>query len=105
MKVRPKGWFLRTFTFKDAFIVWFDTIYCPPGKLPTHGIIRHEEIHREQQRKWTWLLWHILYFFFLPLFWNPFRYKWEFEAYHKGNKLSEDQIKVILNTKTYGWLL
>jgi hypothetical protein len=48
----------------------------------------HEMKHFEQQGRWFkyglgvgLLVWHLLYLFALPVLWNPFRRKWEREAY------------------------
>jgi len=66
---------------------------------------RHELIHFEQQSKWVkwytlyifgWLAWFFLYLLVLPLGWNYWRFKWEFEAFTKGSGYTESLTKEIL---------
>lgn len=42
--------------------------------------------------------------FGLPFFYNPFRYRWEYEAFIKGSKISPAQTREILSSFTYGFL-
>jgi len=107
VKIKEKGWIwsiIAPFS-KDSFILLCGTIYCPKGKRPSKSVIRHEEVHMEQQKKYTWLLYHFLYLFCFPVLWNPWRKKWEAEAYRKGQKLRPEHIKIILRKRAYGWLL
>lgn len=56
----------------------------------------HELVHIRQQRRW-WkyggplglLAWLFLYAFVLPVGWNPWRWKWEYEAYKEGSKFGD----------------
>jgi hypothetical protein len=41
----------------------------------------------------------------LPVLWNPFRKRWEMEAYVKGSGYTESRAKAILWSYRYGWLL
>jgi hypothetical protein len=71
------------------------------------GVLPHEMIHIKQQEAF-WkkagplglLAWLALYFLVLPVGWNPFRRKWETEAYKKGSKYSPEMIEYILR-KSY----
>jgi hypothetical protein len=72
--------------------------------------IRHERTHLGQQVLWfqhAWLLglfaWFICYELFLPFWWNPFRRRWETEAYIKGQGYSLEEIDLILRGAPY-WL-
>jgi len=46
------------------------------------------------------LVWRALYLLVLPVGWNPFRYRWEFEAY-KTQVLDEVHIRRILKESPY----
>ena len=45
------------------------------------SLLKHESVHLRQQRHWLLLPWYLLYLFFLPVGWNPFRARWERDAY------------------------
>ena len=54
----------------------------------TPRVRRHEGVHWYQQRLWALrglgiglLVWFLLYLLLLPALWNPFRRKWETEAF------------------------
>lgn len=73
-------------------------------------ILKHENVHRDQQRKWYskgWifglLAWYFLYLFTLPYIWNPFRRAWETEAYTIGSGCTIEETKQILKKWPY-WL-
>jgi hypothetical protein len=67
--------------------------------------LEHELVHSRQQAEFGWWFWFSYIFFPLPLFWNPWRMKWEAEAYavqvRAGCKL--DEISKIMTGMTYGW--
>jgi len=65
----------------------------------------HELIHAKQQVCWLWLPWFVLYILFLPVGFNPFRYRWEFKAYRNGSGYGHSYIRWVLSTSTYGWLI
>ena len=72
--------------------------------------LKHEKIHLEQQRKWYqtgWYfgvaLWLGLYLLALPIGYNPFRWKWEYEAYSKGQEYKDTIIKKILKNSYLLW--
>lgn len=81
-------------------------------------ILEHEKVHLRQQKKWTHTIYFILYFFCLPLFWNPFRRRWEQEAFEKTIEIAaarygkgfvstdefRDFIARMFYTSTYGWM-
>ena len=73
----------------------------------------HEEIHLKQQRKWCkwytlWLpglmAWFFLYLLVLPIGWNYFRFKWEYEAYTEGSKYTDAKAKQIIKDKYLLWI-
>src|SRR5580765_1384652 len=72
---------------------------------PAEGLdLAHEKIHGKQQLCWLLVPYWILYVFGpLPIFFNPFRYRWEWEAYSKGSQLQDYEIKQILGSSYYGW--
>lgn len=75
-------------------------------------VLRHEETHLMQQYQWystAWvfglLAWYVCYVFLLPFWFNPFRWKWEMEAYMRGQEYGKVIIsRHYLSEKTYGWL-
>lgn len=109
MKEKEKGrmWKLTGPFASDNYTTLWDTIYYPKGLPPSEVIVRHEEIHSRQQHEWGRLalpLWVFCYLFVLPVLWNPFRKKWEMEAYIKGSGIDEQMAREILSGKAYGWL-
>lgn len=92
----PFGWGNNT--------LLYDTIYFPKGYKPSLSVIRHEEIHAEQWRETGFFLFPFVYLFCLPFLFNPWRKKWETEAYSHGQGYSEEKIKTILSSARYGWL-
>jgi hypothetical protein len=74
---------------------------------PSESIMVHERVHLAQQRRWAiyglgvgLLAWHLLYLLALPAGWNPWRKRWETEAY-RANGIGEDRIKAILRARPY----
>lgn len=105
-KLKHKSW-LWYFTFPFAhsnYTTVGETIYHPKGKVPSQMIIDHELIHIQQQKDVGLVKYLFLYLFCLPLFYNPWRYKWEYEAYIKGSKYPESFVKKLLSSVSYGWL-
>lgn len=105
-KIKQKGWIWKlTYPFAHSnYTVIGSTIFCPNDKLPPAYILKHEKIHVLQRQKYGAFLFYFLYLFALPFVWNPFRYKWEMEAYIKGSKLNEKEAKKLLQSPMYGWL-
>jgi len=78
----------------------------------TRKTILHEEYHLEQQFKWYirghvfgLFAWYFCYVFILPFFFNPFRWRWEAEAYMKAQNYNAKEIEGILSGWTYGKLV
>jgi hypothetical protein len=72
--------------------------------------LKHEDVHYKQQQRWAiyglgigLLVWFLLYELCLPFYWNPWRRRWETEAYSKGNGFDQDTIDIILCGPPY-WL-
>ena len=70
----------------------------------------HEGVHWKQQERWfkkAWffglIAWYVCYLFFLPWIWNPFRRKWETEAF-EAQGIRPERINSILRRWPY-WLL
>ena len=70
----------------------------------------HERVHYEQQRRWALyglgvglLVWFALYLFALPAYFNPWRRKWETEAY-EAEGYGPAAIRRLLRREPY-WLL
>ena len=74
------------------------------------AVLRHETCHYEQIKKWydcLWVLgiiaWWACYLLLLPIGWNPWRRKWEREAYAAGQNLTAEETDVVLRNAPY-WL-
>ena len=72
------------------------------SKKQQNTILKHEKIHLNQQKQGR-LKFLFLYIFCLPFFYNPWRYKWEYEAYTKSGT-SKKRTKQLLSSWHYGWL-
>ena len=92
--------------------LWFVglTIYPFIFLTKTHsvGTIEHERIHiRQQDKWWAWagplglLLWFSLYLIVFPIGWNPFRWKWEYEAYSEANGYVDEKIREKMKKSPY----
>lgn len=106
MNIKQKNWvWWITWPFAhNNYTTIGDTIYYPKGHKPTETVIDHEKIHAMQQKK-EGVLWFILkYLLFLPVFYNPFRYRMEYEAYKQAQGYSDEKIHSILSSYKYGWL-
>jgi hypothetical protein len=78
------------------------TIYHPKGEDVTPEELAHEMIHVRQQEEVGIVKFLFLYMLCLPLFWNPWRTKWELEAYTKGSGLTAAQAHRLLESWAYG---
>lgn len=105
-KLKEKSWVWKlTFPFAHSnFTALNGVIYHPKGELPSESMIKHESIHLRQQKEVGVIKYLFLYLFCLPFFINPWRTKWEIEAYREAQGLSDDEIYEILSSKMYGWL-
>ena len=105
MNYKEKSWWWAiTGPWYNLYITIGNTIYYPEGRPPSEEIIRHEEIHAQQMKNVGMFKFYFLYIFCFPILWNPWRWKWEYEAYIKGsNWTKEDTIKE-LRSYNYGWL-
>lgn len=107
MTQKQKSW-LWIFTFPFAhnnYTTFGDVLYYPRKFPPSKRVFDHEEIHARQQKevgKWKFAF---LYLFAFPFLWNPWRWKYELNAYVFGSKVSEQEAKKILRSYRYGWLL
>lgn len=66
-------------------------------------ILKHEKIHLKQQQEQRILKYLFLYIFIFPILYNPWRYKWEYEAYIKSGT-SKENTKKYLSSWHYGFL-
>ena len=87
---------LKSIVKKISWAFGFDGFnvypYCFVKDLSNQPAIDHEKRHCFQQDsfyKYGWyfgiLVYRFLYFLCLPICWNPFRYKWEMDAYVNGS--------------------
>jgi hypothetical protein len=114
MNYKKKSWiWYLTFPFAhNNYTTIWDTVYCPHDRKPSVDIMAHEAIHSRQQKEWgklavpVWIWLYLVGFpLGLPFFFNPWRKKWEFEAYTKGSLFSEKYTLSILRSYRYGWLI
>jgi hypothetical protein len=108
---------------KEKSWIWWFTLFANPSVTTTisphiyvakgfysfsknvqNQLIKHEEVHLKQQQEKGVLLYLFLYIFCFPLFWNPYRYKWEMQAYEEDGT-SSNKAKEYLSSGVYGWLL
>jgi len=99
---KPWWWIIS----RRAYTTVGHTIYFPKGRSlhPASAIYDHEIIHVNQQEEVGLVKYIFLYLFCLPLFYNPWRWKWEYEAYLYGSKWKHEDIVKKLNSELYGWL-
>lgn len=71
------------------------------------ALLTHEGVHLAQQRRWALygfgvglLLWWALYLLALPYGWNPWRRRWEVEAF-RAEGISDDEIERVLRGRPY----
>jgi len=101
---------------KTKSVIWFGAsaitvypfIFVHPALANDEAIMKHEQVHCEQQKRWATygvgiglLAWFFLYSLCLPIGYNPFRRKWETEAYQKGQGYDLDTINEILKHAPY----
>ena len=66
----------------------FPFTFVDPVYADDLALLKHEGVHQKQQKPWAiyglgvgLLAWFFLYELVLPVGWNPWRRKWETEAY------------------------
>ncbi|MBI5527832.1 MAG: hypothetical protein HY897_15995 [Deltaproteobacteria bacterium] len=90
-------------------------MYLATGKQPD-GILFHEYRHFEQQRDVGLVKFLVMYLLCLPALWNPWRRRWELEAYRVsiafrlGNSLGlssgyQQYLAEMLSSWRYGWMM
>ena len=103
---KKKGWIWKlTWPFAhNNFTTFGETIHYP--NLPAEKYtLEHEKIHIRQQKEVGMLRFLFLYLFAAPVLFNPWRKRWETEAYRDGSKYPPETIKRILRSSAYGWLI
>jgi len=85
----------------------FPFIFVHKDLIDDPRVLLHEDVHYKQQKKWFiygagigLILWFILYLFVLPFYWNPWRRRWETEAFMVDG-YSQEQIDEILRKPPY----
>lgn len=106
MKTVEKSWIWKlTGPFASSnYTTLGHTIYYPKGRPPSVHVIAHEEVHEKQIEREGWFKFYFLYLFCLPFFFNPWRKKWELEAYQKGTGLSVADAEDKIRGTPYGWI-
>lgn len=97
-------WKLTLFASNNYTTIW-NTVYGP--RPPSGHIIAHETIHSIDQKRWTIIglpFWILLYVLFLPLIFNPLRYRTEYKAYRLGSMRSHEYTTKILASWVYGFM-
>jgi hypothetical protein len=112
--IKTKNWFWNLTIFASCknnttigSTIYVESDWKQLEKWQQNSIILHERTHIAQQQANGVLKFMFLYFLCLPLFWNPWRYKWEYEAYkNEGiNDFDEDSVRRLLRSWRYGWLI
>ena len=90
--------------FPANAVTAFGTVWVKDRFRNNGVILHHESIHIGQQAKhpvWFW----VSYLFCLPLGWNPWRMRWEAEAYAVDVRAGGDinEIADLLSGAGYGW--
>ena len=85
-------------------ITFGNTVFIKDKSRNNPAILAHEAVHSRQQAEhpvWFW----VSYLLLLPVGWNPFRTRWEAEAYAEEVRygLSVDIAAAWLSSSTYGW--
>jgi len=108
LKKKSWIWWLTIFANSNVTTTLYPHIYL--GKnyynsnlIEKKRILKHEEIHLKQQRETGILKYLFLYIFILPLFWNKYRFNWEYEAYIQSGTSTKNTLKY-LRKWNYGWL-
>lgn len=101
-------WYFTIFASPKVTTTLYPNIYVSKNfynlsKESQKRIIKHEEIHLKQQKNQL-LKYLFLYIFVLPLFYNNWRYKWEYEAYTQSGT-SKKLTEKYLHSWRYGFLL
>jgi hypothetical protein len=109
MIIKRKTWIwdLTIFAHSGITTTIGETIYLAKNEPdnPDCGLIRHERIHIEQQKQVGVAKFVFLYLLCLPFLWNPWRFKWEMQAYTQGTGVPPWVAKDILRSWEYGFLL
>ena len=89
-------------------ITVFPFVFVSPEFAEDKETLAHEAVHYRQQKKWCiyglgvgLIVWYLLYLLALPVGWNPFRYRWEYEAYKEGSKWTDEGIRDTLKEAPY----
>lgn len=93
---------------------WFSGWTFYPFIILTGGagdtVLEHERVHYRQVDRWWavagpfgWLAWYFLWLFVLPVGWNPFRWRWEYEAY-RTHTTDEAARKVLRGYYMLWWM-
>ena len=108
LKEKKWYWWLTIFANPNVTTTLSPHIYISKGfsslsKASQDRILKHEKIHMKQQEEVGKTKFLFLYCFCFPLFYNPWRYKWEYEAYIQSGT-SKGKANEYLGSWYYGWL-
>lgn len=108
IKEKKWYWWLTIFANPSVTTTIYPHIYVSRGysslsKTSQKRILEHEKIHLKQQASIGLLKYLFLYSFCFPLFYNPWRYRWEYEAYTQSGT-SKKKTQEYLSSSVYGWL-
>lgn len=109
LQTKSLFWYLTVFANPGTTTAIYPRIYLQKNfyllpKSLQERILKHEAVHLKQQEQTGIFKFLFLYIFILPIFYNPWRYKWEYEAY-KSTGHNPSWIKQMLGGWHYGWLL
>ena len=101
-------WWLTIFASPNVTTTIYPHIYVSNNfynfsKTSQNRIIKHENIHLEQQGKVGLIKFLFLYIFCFPILYNSWRYCREYEAYI-GSGTSKKKTQEYLKSWQYGWI-
>ena len=108
LKKKNWVWWLTIFANPNVTTTVYPNIYLGNNYFALNSVAKkrireHEEIHLKQQKEVGLVKYLCLYILVLPLFWNKYRFNWEYEAYiNSGTSISET--RKYLKKWNYGWL-
>ena len=85
-------------------MTFYSHVWVKDSRKGDLDLLRHEEVHTKQQMAhpvWFW----VSYLLLLPLWWNPWRTKWEAEAFAQQIHSEADLVWAAkaLSGWNYGW--
>lgn len=96
--------------FRAVAITFWPFVFVVPdiSARQLENIMLHENVHLRQQKRWAiyglgigLLAWYALYLLALPVGYNPWRYRWESEAFKAQGYVNDDEVHTMLQEAPY----